>query len=428
MRLIATLILACLALHGFATDATIGLGPVPTNSTLLAPGPIGSTTPSSGAFTTLSATGQITSTLATGTAPLVIASTTVVANLNASSLGGATFAAPGPIGSGTPAAATHTTIAATDTTAASITTPGGVTSTVATGTAPITVSSTTVCPNLNAAALGGATFAAPGSIGSGTPAAGAFTTLTANGAVTATGTTDASSSTVGGTLTDSGGLAVAKRSFFGDKVTIAAANAANSLSVAGASGQYATFVQANSTTGSSFGMQVLGGTNSSDQCLSLANQSGGTTFLTVLGTGNATAAGIWTFSGTTDSTSSTSGEIKDSGGLGVAKNIVGAQGLGIGVTSVTTAAGTTAMSTSSTACQVFTGTTTQTLTLPAANAFGAGIAYVVYVKNVSTGTVTVQRAGSDTINSTASNVTSFTLAQWATATLFSDGVSAWERF
>ena len=65
----------------------------------------------------LSVTKQITSTLATGTAPLVVASTTNVANLNASSLGGATFAAPGPIGGGTPDAGTFT----------SITTSGGAT-------------------------------------------------------------------------------------------------------------------------------------------------------------------------------------------------------------------------------------------------------------------------------------------------------------
>ena len=65
----------------------------------------------------LSVTKQITSTLATGTAPLVVASTTNVANLNASSLSGATFAAPGPIGGGTPDAGTFT----------SITTSGGAT-------------------------------------------------------------------------------------------------------------------------------------------------------------------------------------------------------------------------------------------------------------------------------------------------------------
>jgi hypothetical protein len=48
------------------------------------PGPIGSGTPSTGAFTTLSTTGQITSTLSTGTAPFSITSTTPVTNLNVS--------------------------------------------------------------------------------------------------------------------------------------------------------------------------------------------------------------------------------------------------------------------------------------------------------------------------------------------------------
>ena len=49
---------------------------------------IGSVIPSTGAFTSLSASSQITSTLATGTAPMVIASTTAVSNLNADLLDG----------------------------------------------------------------------------------------------------------------------------------------------------------------------------------------------------------------------------------------------------------------------------------------------------------------------------------------------------
>lgn len=77
------------------------------------PGKIGEKTPNFAKFTTLSVTDQITSTLATGTAPLIVASTTNVANLNASSLNGATFAAPGTIGSTTPSAATFTNIVAT---------------------------------------------------------------------------------------------------------------------------------------------------------------------------------------------------------------------------------------------------------------------------------------------------------------------------
>lgn len=41
--------------------------------------------------------------------------------------------------------------------------------------------------NVNAATLGGATFAAPGAIGGGTPGTGAFTTMTATGKLTGTG-------------------------------------------------------------------------------------------------------------------------------------------------------------------------------------------------------------------------------------------------
>ncbi len=88
---------------------------------------IGATTPGTGAFTTISATGQITSTLANGTAPLVIASSTNVANLNASSLGGATFAAPGAIGGGTPSTGAFTTLNASGvaTLASGTATPAG---------------------------------------------------------------------------------------------------------------------------------------------------------------------------------------------------------------------------------------------------------------------------------------------------------------
>lgn len=77
------------------------------------PGTIGSGTPNTGAFTTLSVTGQVTSTLATGTAPFVVASTTAVANLNASLLLGGTWAAPAAIGTGTANSVAATTISAT---------------------------------------------------------------------------------------------------------------------------------------------------------------------------------------------------------------------------------------------------------------------------------------------------------------------------
>ena len=76
------------------------------------PGKIGSLAANSGAFTTISATGQITSTVATGTAPFSIASTTVVPNLNVSQLLGGTWAIPGTIGSTTPNTGSFTTLTA----------------------------------------------------------------------------------------------------------------------------------------------------------------------------------------------------------------------------------------------------------------------------------------------------------------------------
>ena len=60
----------------------------------------------------VSSTGQFISTLLTGTAPLVVASTTQVANLNVSELESATWEAPGPIGSTTPNSGVFSTLTA----------------------------------------------------------------------------------------------------------------------------------------------------------------------------------------------------------------------------------------------------------------------------------------------------------------------------
>ena len=91
---------------GTITSAGVFSGPTATNT-------INGLIINSGALsgiTTIGLSGQLTSTLATGTAPFVVASTTNVANLNASSLNGATFAAPGPIGSGTASTGAFTTL------------------------------------------------------------------------------------------------------------------------------------------------------------------------------------------------------------------------------------------------------------------------------------------------------------------------------
>ncbi|MFQ5926718.1 MAG: hypothetical protein ACE5MH_04710 [Terriglobia bacterium] len=57
---------------------------------------------------------------------------------------------------------------------------GQLASSLATGTAPLSITSTTVVPNLNVDQLDSADWAAPAAIGSGTPAAGTFTTMTVN--------------------------------------------------------------------------------------------------------------------------------------------------------------------------------------------------------------------------------------------------------
>ncbi len=90
------------------TSAGAFVGPTSTNT-------INGLIVNSGALSgisTINASGQFTSTLATGTAPFSVASTTNVANLNASSLNGATFASPGAIGSTTASDGTFTTLTA----------------------------------------------------------------------------------------------------------------------------------------------------------------------------------------------------------------------------------------------------------------------------------------------------------------------------
>lgn len=132
--------------------------------------------------------------------------------------------------------------------------------------------------------------------------------------------------------------------------------------------------------------------------------------------------GVLRAGATTDASSASTGGIITAGGLGAAKNIVGGQGFGAGVTSTATAAGTTTLSSASTLVQVFTGSTTQTITSAAANAFGSGVAQFQIIKNRSTGALTVNRAGSDTID----GQTSIIIGPNEAALLGSNGSSEWE--
>lgn len=74
---------------------------------------IGATTPRAATFTSISYSLQLTSTVATGTAPMVVASTTKVNNLNVDLLDGADWQAPLAIGNVTPNTGRFTTLQAT---------------------------------------------------------------------------------------------------------------------------------------------------------------------------------------------------------------------------------------------------------------------------------------------------------------------------
>ena len=155
-------------------------------------GTVGATTAAAGAFTTVSATGVITSTQATGTAPFTIASTTNVANLNASSLNGATFAAPGAIGGTTASAGTFTALTATGTTTLATSLGGilkataGVISAATAGTDYVAISGALGTPSSGTVTnlTGTASININGTVGATTPTTGSFTSISSSTSTT----------------------------------------------------------------------------------------------------------------------------------------------------------------------------------------------------------------------------------------------------
>jgi hypothetical protein len=175
----------------------------------------------------LQTSAQLVSTVSTGTAPLSVTSTTNVANLNASSLNGATFATPGTIGGGTAGAATFTTLAGTTSVdtplvhvngthtvtlnPASATTNYNFTYPVDAGTTGQFLTSasgstlTWTTPSTNASTLLGNTWAAPGTIGGTTPGIVNATTVNSSSlTVSVPVFTDGSKNLISGSQTGTG--------------------------------------------------------------------------------------------------------------------------------------------------------------------------------------------------------------------------------
>lgn len=138
----------------------------------------------------------------------------------------------------------------------------------------------------------------------------------------------------------------------------------------------------------------------------------------------ATSSVSASFANTTDATSSSTGAVQGLGGANFAKNLLHRQGRGAGFATTATAAGTTTLTSASKEVQAFTGTTTQTVQFPAANLFGANISVLFTINNQSTGTVTSQRAGSDTFQGGG---TTDAVLSGATTRYASDGVSLWMK-
>jgi hypothetical protein len=181
-------------------------------------------------------------------------------------------------------------------------------------------------------------------IGNITPSSGAFTTLTANGLVTFTGTTSSTSTStgalvvtggvgIGGTLNattingsinasniDNGTLPDARIAVTGvtqHQASITGTGALNSGSITSGFGSI------------NIGSNVFTGNGSGITDLNATNLTTGTVAGARLG-GNQSMAGVKTFTDTTGSTSTTSGAVRVSGGLGVAENVYAAAFYGNG--------------------------------------------------------------------------------------------------
>lgn len=119
-------------------------------------------------------------------------------------------------------------------TGTSLSVSGQLTSTVAIGTAPIVVTSTSVVANLNASLLLGNSWSSPAPIGSTTPATGAFTTLSNTSVQTNTNATDATALGTGALVLTAGGLSVNNQLRVGTTTLLSGAvTANNSLTLAG---------------------------------------------------------------------------------------------------------------------------------------------------------------------------------------------------
>ena len=237
--------------------------------------PIGNVTPSTGAFTNLSATGQVT------------LGNTTVTGLQAIAIGNAT-----------PGTAQFTTLGASGASTLNTVTANALQSVaignVTPGTAAFTTLSATGQTTLANATTGGLQAVA---IGNTTPGTASFTALTATGALTFNTTTNNQSLTTtgAGTITISSGTL----------------GSINNMSIGGMTAAAGAFTTLSATGASTLNTVTANGL----QAVAIGNATPGTAAFTTL-----TASGATTLTNTTNSISTGSGALIISGGLAVQKD------------------------------------------------------------------------------------------------------------
>jgi hypothetical protein len=201
--------------------------------------------------------------------------------------------------------------------------------------------------------------------------------------------------------------------------TVISSTAFNALTADLATG-LSTAITKDGQTTTTARIPFAAGINSSSATDSTSSSTG--SIITSGGVGIAKALNVGS---ATDSSSISTGSIVTAGGVGVAKNlyvgvnaniagtldVTGAvtvtnpviNNIKMGYTTTATAAGTTTLTAASNHQQFFTGTLAQTIVLPVTSTLALGMSYSI--ENNSTGTLTVQSSGLNTISTIPAGVT-----------------------
>ena len=376
-------------------------------------------TPNIGAATgtSLSVSGQLTSTVSTGTAPLVVTSTTQVANLNAATAGSATTAT-------TATNATNAINVATTTKSDNTTYYPAFVGANSSSNQGVDVGSMTYNPSTNT--LTATQFA--GNASTVTTNANLTGDVTSVGNATTLSTVNTNTGTFASVTVNGKGLVTAAANLTGD---ITSSSATTTLATVNTNvGSFGSTTSIPSFTVNGKGLITAAGGN---VVVAPAGTLSGTTLNSTVVTSSLTSVGTigtGTWAGTTVAinhggtgvTSVTTAPTASSFAGWDANSNLSANNLIESYATTVTAAGTTTLTVSSAYQQYFTGTTTQTVVLPVANTLALGQSF--QITNLSTGLVTVQSSGTNTVQIQGVGTTVYTCILTSGTTAASWSVSS----